>query len=305
LGSATIFFGDTLPSEAKEIFSGFEVFERSADDEAMGSCQALVCWPRRTTSETLRKMTSLKMVQTLTAGVDGLDFASLPSDAKVFSNAGAYTEAVAEHAWGILLGVAKGLHVRNLRTTPRMLRRKTLLVIGCGSIGSEVARLSKSLEMRTVGVSRSFRVSEAFDERHPMSQLAEKVAAADAIVVTLPLTKLTRGALSYEVLSRAKEAAILVNVGRGETIDEAGLLRWLKERPESRFATDVYWTKDGNESFSTEAWDLPNFAGTLHNSAVPLGEDLSRVKVAAARNVRRYFETGIALNQVDVSEYRD
>jgi hypothetical protein len=61
--------------------------------------------------------------------------------------------------------------------------------------------------------------------------------------------------------------------------------------------------KDGREAYSVQAWELPNFAGTLHISGVPLGEDLSSVKVAAAWNVRRYFETGDAVNRVDVSEY--
>jgi D-3-phosphoglycerate dehydrogenase len=195
------------------------------------------------------------------------------------------------------------MHVRNVRTTPITLRRKTLLVLGCGAIGSEVARLAKSIDMRTIGVSRSFRLPEFFDERHPLPSLEERVRAADAIVDALPLTKKTRGVVSYEILSKAKEAAILVNVGRGETVDEEGVLRWLKERPESRFATDVYWTREGRESFATRAWDLTNFAGTLHNSGVPLGEDLSTVKAAAAKNVKRYFENESAMNRVDVDEY--
>ena len=71
----------------------------------------------------LVKMSSLKMVQTLSAGVDTLDFRSLPPGTTVFSNAGAFTASVAEHAWGLLLGVAKGTHLRNVKTTPRRLRR--------------------------------------------------------------------------------------------------------------------------------------------------------------------------------------
>jgi len=303
LERVAVYVTDTLPQEARDVLSGFTVFEKDATDESLAQCQALICWPSRASGELLGKMKNLKMVQTLSAGVDGLRFASLPADARVFSNAGAYTESVAEHAWGILLGAAKGIHLRNQRTTPRRLRGKTLLVVGCGSIGSEVARLSKSIDMRTIGISRSFKSPEFFDEMLPLESLPEKIAAADAVVVTLPLTKHTLGVLSYEVLCRAKETVILVNVGRAETISEEGLLRWLKERPESRFATDVYWIKDGRESFSTKAWDLPNFAGTLHNSGVPLGEDLAGAKVAAAWNVKRYFETGNPLNRVEISEY--
>jgi D-3-phosphoglycerate dehydrogenase / 2-oxoglutarate reductase len=304
LARVALLVTDPLPAEARDLLSNFELFESSADDAALERCEGLVCFPGRVKGETLRKMKRLKMVQTLSAGVDGLDFGALPPDAQVFSNAGSFTESVGEHAWGLLLGVAKGVHLRNLRTTPRVLRGKTLLVIGCGAIGSEVARLSKSLSMRTVGVSRSFKSPELFAETHPVSDLSSVIGGADAMVVTLPLTNNTRGLLGYELLSRARDAVMVVNVGRGETVDEQGLMRWLKERPESRFATDVYWKVDGREQFSTPAWDLPNFAGSLHNSGVPLGEDLAKVKVAAAMNVKRYFGTGEAANRVDLSEYR-
>ena len=301
---AALYVTDPLPAGAKEILAGFEVFEAPDEGVPLERCQGLVCWPSRAKRELLQKMGSLRVIQTFSAGVDGMDFRSLPSGVEVFSNAGAFTESVGEHAWGLLLGVAKGVQLRNQKTTPRTLRGKTLVVVGCGAIGSEVARLSRSLGMRTVGLSRSFRSPEFFDERLPLDDLGEAAGWADAIVVTLPLTNGTRGAIDYGVHSGTKHTVIVVNVGRGDTVDEGGLLRWLKERPESRFATDVYWKKDGKESFSTPAWELPNFAGTLHNSGLPLGADLARAKEAAAMNIRRYFEEGSALNRVDVAEYR-
>ncbi|MCL5672612.1 MAG: 3-phosphoglycerate dehydrogenase [Nitrososphaerota archaeon] len=298
-----VYSTDSLPPKAKEALEGFELIEGRADDAVLARCQALICWPHRIPPGLLGKMKGLKMIQAMSAGVDAFDFSSLPPGAKLFSNAGAFTEAVAEHAWGLLLGTAKGVHVRNARTTPRKLRGKTIVVVGAGSIGTEVARLARSLGMRTVGVSRSFRDPEAFDERAPIASLAEKVKEADAIVMALPLTKSTRGIVTYDTLMAAKDSVIVVNVGRGESVSEEGLVRWLKERPESRFATDVFWVKGARESFDTAAWDLPNFAGTFHMSGAPLGEDLSDMKAAAAANVRMYFETGTARNLVDPSEY--
>ena len=298
-----VFVTDVFPVEARQILSGFEIYEKEADDSTLGECQALVCWPSRARPELLKKMSMLRIVQTMSAGVDGFDFTSLPPGVQVFSNAGAFSDTVAEHAWGLLLGIAKGIHLRNVRSTPRALRGKTLLIVGAGGIGTEVARLSKSLGMRTIGSSRSFKATDLFDEAHSISSLEADVAAADAIVITLPLTKVTRGIVNYELLSKAKENVIVVNVGRGETVDENGLLRWLKERPESRFATDVFWKDGGKEVFVTSAWALPNFAGSLHNSGTPIGDDLKVPKVAAAKNVRRFFESGVALNRVEVSEY--
>ena len=298
-----VYTTDSLPSKAKEVLEGFEIIEGQADDGALARCQALICWPHRIPPGLLGKMKGLTMIQAMSAGVDAFDFSSLPPGVKLFSNAGAFTEAVAEHAWGLLLGAAKGIHVRNVRTVPRKLRGKTIVVVGAGSIGSEVARLARSFGMRTVGVSRSFRDPGAFDERAPIASLAEKAKEADAIVMALPLTKSTRGIVTYDVLMAAKDSVIVVNVGRGESVSEEGLIRWLKERPESRFATDVFWVKGTRESFDTAAWDLPNFAGTFHTSGAPLGEDLSEMKAAAAANVRMYFETGSARNPVDPNEY--
>ena len=303
MSAVKVFVTDSLPPEARRVLAGFEVNENSAEDSFLEGCEALVCWPSRAKAELLGKMKGLRMIQTMSAGVDALDFRAVPPEAEVFSNAGAFTYTVAEHAWGLLLGVAKGIHLRNQRTIPRALRGKTLLVVGAGAIGSEVARLAKSLPMKTIGLSRSLKAPEHFDETGPLTGLPEFIARADAVVIALPLTKLTSGLVTYDLLSRAKDGVIVVNVGRGELVDEDGLIRWLSEKPESRYATDVFWIDEGKESFKTKAWDLSNFAGTLHVAGGPLGEDLMSVKLAAVENVRKFFEGGAAANRIERSEY--
>jgi D-3-phosphoglycerate dehydrogenase len=298
-----IFVTATLPDQARSILEGLDIFEVEADDASLAQCQVLMAWPMRAGKELLGKMRSLRMVQALSAGVDGLDFASLPPGIHVYSNAGAYTESVAEHAWGLLLGAAKGLHARRQRVVPRRLRDRTLLVVGCGAIGSEIARLAKSVGMNTVGVSRSFKVPDIFKERHGTGDLRKVMGVADAIAIALPLTKRTAGLIDYDTLMLSNESVTIVNVGRGETVSEEGLIRWLRERPESRYTTDVFWKRKGRETFDTEAWNLPNFSGTLHISGVPLGDKLEHPMVEAAKNVRRFLETGNALNRVDLTEY--
>jgi phosphoglycerate dehydrogenase-like enzyme len=298
-----IFVTDTLPQAARELLAGCDIFEREADDDSLGRCEVLMAWPTRAKGELLRKMKSLKMVQTMSAGVDAIDFSLLPPGTELFSNAGAFTDSVAEHAWGLLLGVAKGVHVRGQRAVPLMMKGKTLLVAGCGAIGSEVARLSRSLSMATIGVSRSFRAPELFRERRPLSDLKEVIGRADAVVIALPLTAHTNRIFGAEVLERAKESVVIVNVGRGEIVDREAVLAWLRARPESRYATDVFWKKDGKEDFGTPAWELPNFAGTLHDAGVPLGADIDSVKVEAAKNVRRFLRGEGPVNRIDLSEY--
>ncbi len=298
-----IFVTVTLPDQARNFLEGLDVFEGEADDATLAQCQVLMAWPTRVGRELLGKMRSLRMIQALSAGVDGLDFASLPPSIQVYSNAGAYTESVAEHAWGLLLGAAKGLHARRQRLVPRRLRGKTLLVVGCGAIGSGIAGLAKSVGMKTVGVSRSFKVPDLFDEKHETGDLRRVIGAADAIAIALPLTRSTSKLIDYDTLMLSNESVTVVNVGRGETVSEEGLIRWLRERPESRYTTDVFWKRDGRETFDTEAWNLTNFSGTLHISGVPLGDRLEHPMVEAAKNVRRFLETGSALNRIELAEY--
>lgn len=298
-----IFVTATLTEEARDVLKGFEVFEGEAADLALAKSRVLMAWPTQIKGDLLRRMRRLRMVQALSAGVDGLDFKSLASGVQVYSNAGAYTESVAEHAWGLLLGAAKGLHVRKKRIVPVKLGGGTLLVVGCGAIGSEIARLGRSIGMKTIGVSRSFKHPGVFNERHSVGNLKVAIREADAVAIALPLTKETTRLVDYEMLMLSKDAVILVNVGRGDVVSEKGLIRWLRERPESRYTTDVFWKRSGKETFDTKAWNLPNFSGTLHHSGTPLGERLEGPLAEAAKNVRRYLKTGEARNMVRVTEY--
>jgi D-3-phosphoglycerate dehydrogenase len=295
---------DRMAPEAREVLSAYDVYEQGADDVSLAACRALMTWPSRPKGELFAKMKGLKMIQSLAAGVDALDFASVPAGVEVFSNVGAYTESAAEHAWGLALGVAKGVHAGRKRLPPRHLRSKTLLVVGCGAIGSEVARLARSsLGMATIGVSRSFRHPELFDERRPVGDLAEVVGRADLLVNALPLTRSTRSVFDHQLLSRTKPTVVVVNIGRGETMEEGAVMKWLKERPESRYATDVFWKPGGKEDFDSPVWDLPNFGGTMHTASAQDPEAIVRAQVAAAENVKLFLETGSAMNRVNIEEY--
>jgi D-3-phosphoglycerate dehydrogenase len=300
-----IFVNDTLGAEARRILADFDVYENEADAETLSRCVAALVWPFRMPAEKLVKMTRLRAVQTMSAGVDTLRFASIPAKVAIFSNAGAYAETVGEHAWSLALGAAKGNFLRNIKVVPRVLRDGTLLVLGCGAIGCEVARLARvSLSMRTVGVSRSFTVPGLFDATHSLSQLPDVVGLADLIVITLPLTVTTRALVNYDLLRRTKEAVVIVNVGRGDVVEENSMLRILRERPETRYATDVFPEKEGREVFDTTLWTLPNFSGTLHTAGSSGGrEAIERVQARAAENLRSFLTRGEAANRVDVAEY--
>ena len=112
---------------------------------------------------------------------------------------------------------------------------RTLLVVGVGNLGSEVASLGQALGMRVFGVDVVRRVPSL-----SYVELDAGLARADVIVSALPLTERTRGLLGYERLRRAKPGAILVNISRGEITPAADLKRLLEERILGGLGLDVF-----------------------------------------------------------------
>jgi len=295
-----IISSEKLPEKAKQII---QVKDENVTEEDLKEAIALLTWPRKI-SEFIDKMPKLQVIQTFSAGVDDVPFSKIPSNVKIFSNAGAYALPVAEHAFGLILSLAKGINKRK-RIESYQLTGKIILVLGAGGIGSEIAKIAKNgFNMRIIGVSRSFRNPELFDERYSLDKLDDLIGKADVIVDTLPLNKETLGILNYQLLSKIKDKAILVNVGRGETIVEKDIIRILKERPSLRFGTDVFWRVNGVENFDSELWNMENFAGTLHIAGGYASKEvLESAMIKACENLSKFLKEGKAENEVKISDY--
>jgi len=265
----------------------------------------IIGWPAQIRRDLLSRTRNLRAIQCLSAGVENLQFDALPSGVKVFSNAGAYSVPVAEHAWALVMTLAKGTHRPERKTTSYVLRGKTLLILGAGGIGSEAARIGKyGFSMRVIGVSRSFKEPELYDERYGLDKLDEVIGGVDVIIDSLPLNKYTKGILNYKNLSKVKRNCIIVNVGRGETVDEEGVYKLLKERKDVRFGTDVFWRRDGKEDFNSKLWELENFAGTRHTAgAEGSPEILENAIIEAVKNAIEFLKYGKAKNEVKIGDY--
>jgi len=151
----------------------YKLIELTEDrlDELLPSIDSLLVfsWPRQLTSDRLRRMTSLRFIQSILAGVNHIPFASLNSNVVVSSNAGAYSDEVAEYAWALLLSAAKRvveLHVslREQKWTLKrtldegseitILRERILGILGFGGIGSMVGRIAKGFGIQVYAYSR-------------------------------------------------------------------------------------------------------------------------------------------------------
>jgi len=233
----------------------------------------------------------LRWLQTFNAGVDHPIFARFLERGVALTNAaGASAEPIAQTALAGLLMLARGfplwLDAQRRRAwqphaqgdTPRDLRGQTLVVFGLGAIGAELARLARAVGLRVIGVRRTpARGGEPVDELVPPSRLREVLPRADWLAIACPLSAETRGAIDAAALALLPPGARVLNVARGEIVDEAALVESLRSGRLAGAYLDVFAT----EPLPAESplWSLPNVIATPHNSAVSRGNEARQVEV--------------------------
>jgi glycerate dehydrogenase len=250
-----------------------------------------------------------KLVQFMTAGVDFIPLHELPPGVPIASNGGAYAEPMAEHALAMTLAAAKRLLIEhaalkhgtfNQFTMNRTLAGRTCGILGFGGIGAATARLMRALGMKVHAINRSGRTGEKLDWIGTPDRLDELLAVADVLVISLPLTRSTQGMIDAPQLARMKRDAVLVNLARGEILDEAALYAHLRANPEFTACIDAWWVepvRHGAIRLDHPFLDLPNGIGSPHNSGwVPesRGTGLRR----ALANCRRVLEGEAPLHLV-------
>lgn len=214
----------------------------------------------------------------------------------------AFTSSVGVHAtplaeWSLfgLLALRKGLPRLLAGARERLwehypvpeLRGETLLLVGVGAIGREVARLATAFGMRVIGVKRHHHELIPHVERlFPPRELTTLAEVADGIVVTLPLTPETEGLVSRRVIEAMRPEAILVNVGRGAVVDEQALVEALQARRIAGAALDVY-TQEPLPADSP-LWELDNVILSPHTAAQSVHEN-ERICRLFRENLRRYL----------------
>jgi len=304
-----------IPSGAFEAIV-LEDLPSPARESAWAEADVLVCGGFRADipEDLPARAPRLRMVQVLLAGVDHFPFERLPPGAVLCSNAGAYNVSVAEHAMALLLAAAKDIPRRteeirrgtfDQAAPSKGLHGSTLVVLGLGGIGSEVARLGHGFGMRVLGISRSAQGPPAVAEAANLDDLPRFASLADFLVVALPLTRRTEGLIDRHVLAAMKDDAVLVNIARGKIIVEDDLYEHLKVHPRFRAALDVWWAYPaGREGrpFHRPFHELPNVLMTPHVAwAVPAQR--RRTMDAALQNVLLFLRGERPRNIVDPAEY--
>ena len=223
----------------------------------------------------LKRFPRLKWVQSWNAGVDPyLVPGVLPQGVVLTCAAGAYGPAVAEHMLAMLLAVYKrlpGYRDRQHRHTwedlgpVQSLHGKTVLVGGTGDIGSAFARLCRALgAARVLGLHRSDRPAEGFDQAFPLSALDGLLPQADVVALVLPHTAETAGLMDRRRLLSLRPDAVLLNAGRGTAVDCAALAEVLSSGRLLGAALDV--TDPEPLPPDHPLWDAPRVLITPHTA---------------------------------------
>jgi phosphoglycerate dehydrogenase-like enzyme len=268
------------------------------------------------TPEIVARGTSLKFIQLLNAGADSC--ATIPAVAQrkilVTNLQRIQGPHMAEHAMALLLSLARALPVyaaeqnagaftRGFRETrgerPIEVEGKTLLVVGLGGIGTEVAKRAHGLGMHVIATRNSRREGPDYVEYVGLADEYRTLAArADVVVNSTPLTPETRGMFDAAFFDAMKDDAFFINIGRGESVVTAALTAALQAQKLGGAGLDV--TDPEPLPPGHPLWSMRNVVITPH---IATSSDFrsDRTLTLVAENVRRYVRGDAVLSVVDLA----
>jgi len=276
--------------------------------------------PAETFDRILYRAPSLRWVHSATAGVERVLTPSSRSRGLVITNArGVFSRPIAEYVMLMILAVSRRLpeliELQAERTwqplEARELRDVTIGIVGLGSIGRGVGALGTAFGCRVMATRRrpeagSHAVDGAGDEPFlgslmldrvlPPERLPELLAESDFVVLAAPLTPDTHGLISDEAIAQMKPGAWIINVARGELIDERALARALQDGRLGGAVLDTF--REEPLPPTSTLYDLPNVILTPHTSWSST-RVLDRSVDLFCENLRRFADGRSLVNVVD------
>lgn len=244
--------------------------------DAIAAADVLVVTDFRTAmlGELAQRAERLQWVHATSAGVDAVLVPEVTARDLLVTNArGVFDQGIAEYVLGAILAFAKDLRRtfalqaerRWQHRETQLVRGKRLLVVGAGSIGRRIARCARAVGLEVEGIDRAERPGDAdFSAVRATEALRERLAVADYVVVSAPLTETTRGMFGAAELAAMKPSAHLINVGRGPIVQTEALLAALESGQIAGAALDVF----EEEPLPAEhpLWSQPNVILTAHQA---------------------------------------
>ncbi len=223
----------------------------------------------------IEQFTSLRYIQLTSAGFDRVPMSYVKEHGiSIFNARGVYSVPMAEFVLCGVLDIYKQsrFFFENQRAHKWEKHRglcellaKTVLIVGCGSVGNECAKRFGAFGCRVVGVDIAPYKNELYDTMCSIDRLDEVLGQADVVVLTLPLTLKTRNLINADRLACMKKGAVLVNIARGAIVDTDALIAALRGHLGGA-VLDVFESEPLDED--NELWNMGNVILTPHNSFV-------------------------------------
>jgi len=292
---------------------GVEIVPFTSNEEAVKQVEDADAVIGTATSELLAVGSKVRWVQVGSAGVERyLAIPQLGTGEVLLTNGQKLASPeIAEHVMALTRALARGLgfavtaqnrgawirsEIGDLAPLVR-LRGKTMLVVGLGGIGTEVARLASAAEMRVTGIRSSRRSGPPFVDQVGLTEdLAAYAAEADVVVNCLPMTPDTADIFDAALFKAMKPTGFFINVGRGGTVDTEALIGALSKGEIAGAGLDVTDPEPLPEGHPL--WQAPNLIITPHYAA---WSDIGRERrwLLYRENLRRFVAGEPMLSVVD------
>jgi phosphoglycerate dehydrogenase-like enzyme len=270
--------------------------------------EVLVCYNPFDTLE-ISQMKSLKWIQLSSIGIDQLPKEALDGrDIIVTNNQGGYSKPMGE--WIVLsileiLKNKKAIYKNQEKKKWKMYKNllelvdKKVLFLGTGTIAKEGAKRLQGFECEIHGVNTSGHEADYFDKVFQTAEVKHIISNYDAVISTLPKIEATYHFIDQGLIDLMKDDCILVNVSRGEIIDEKALIKALNNGKFLGVNLDVFTNEPLDEA--SKLWDFERVYISSHNSWISEKRNERRLDTIL-ENMKRYSENQPLINQKKVTK---
>ncbi|HUW63997.1 MAG TPA: D-2-hydroxyacid dehydrogenase [Spirochaetia bacterium] len=252
------------------------VVSQRPDPAAIESTEVFVTFGFDLTGELISRAANLRWVQLFRAGVDMLPLRDLLArEITVTTVSGIHAIPMAEHALAMIIMLAHKFHLFGRRQAQKKWNReaviteaweKTVGIIGTGHVGTEVAKKARALGMRSIGLNTRGTPVDGVEKVLSRDRMDQLLRESDFVVVTVPLTPATREFLGEREFTMMKPTASLINLARGEVIDEKALVRALQDGVIGGAGLDVFAAEPLPPD--SPLWAMENVIITPHVSGI-------------------------------------
>lgn len=255
--------------------------------------------------DTLSKIPNLKWLQVSSAGVNHLPLEDLAARNIILTNVrGMHGDCISEYIITMMFALSRHLPQmldnQKIKTWSRigqgMLKGKTLGIVGLGGIGLVLAKKAAALEMKVIGLRNSDRPADNVEKIYGNKDLKEFLGASDFVALCCPLTPETTNLIDAHQLAAMKPTAYLINIARGQVVNEPALIEALKNKVIAGAALDVFWQEPLPQD--SPLWELDNAILTPH-IAGDMIDYTERAAEIFINNLERYINGQPLKGQVD------